>query len=492
MKKRRCVAWIMALSMGMTGSAFAENVGSKVGSRESSAQEDQTQEVSTEDSVQRTNQSKEEGSVAQTKYFEVHYSGDWVYQEEYTYDEEQYSNASFSIPGEYGDEISVSISATIDAPLDYASDLYNYGLNAYEAIENQSYETVTIGGIAFCEGKQDYSREYMAYDEEANLYMDIFVYGDPYDTRVEELLEGIVFERVPYTAKKTPWYWDGEIYRPYETDTITVGDFSVRGEYLPIDSVYPTFDYGNAGIARCGTWYYLLTDGDVSEYRVENGEMIYQGEVEVGPDVSSIFGDPEGNLYTVGYLEPLEKIIDNGTETLMDSCGNLVLHPSGKKAAEYDYENNITVHDFETGTDEVHALEGISSIAQLYLTEDYAAVECWLENENVLKIYDKDWNEVMTFSASDTQDGYYGSVSAFAQTENGWVLFDSYAANTIFIGFDGAVYAEVPYSELFGVSYSANVDDVCMDADGSILAAISDERADGSCYETVVFRLSGF
>ncbi len=56
----------------------------------------------------------------------------------------------------------------------------------------------------------------------------------------------------------------------------------------------------------------------------------------------------------------------------------------------------------------------------------------------------------------------------------------------------GGVQEEVPYSELFGVSYFANVDDVCMDTDGSILAAISDERADGSCYETVVFQISGF
>lgn len=83
-------------------------------------------------------------------------------------------------------------------------------------------------------------------------------------------------------------------------------------------------------------------------------------------------------------------------------------------------------------------------------------------------------------------------VSAFEQTQNGWVIFDSWMENVIFVGFDGAILKEVSYEELFGTLNWPYVNGTCMDEEGNVIVAITDQREDASCYETIIFKLKGF
>ena len=195
-----------------------------------------------------------------------------------------------------------------------------------------------------------------------------------------------------------------------------------------------------------------------------------------------------------------EKIIKVGQNLeaedaqVVDVSGKLLFPGFIDGHTHFDLEvaGTVTADDFETGTSEDHELEGVSSLSLLYMTQNYAAAELWTEEENMLKIYDADWNEILTFSKTDTQSDYYGYVTAFVETENGWIAFDSYAGKAIFGGFDGAIYGEVDISDLFGVSYFCSINDACTNPDGSVSVAITDEREDESCYETLIFNLSGF
>ena len=69
--------------------------------------------------------------------------------------------------------------------------------------------------------------------------------------------------------------------------------------------VYPTFNNGYSKVAKSGGWYYVLKDGDVSEYSDEDGGLAYEGDVYFDFDVENIFGDEDGNLYALGNGGPL-------------------------------------------------------------------------------------------------------------------------------------------------------------------------------------------
>lgn len=288
------------------------------------------------------------------------------------------------------------------------------------------------------------------------------------------MLFWMIVRQIPKT--KIPWYWDGEVYVPKDTEPVQVGNFTVEAEYLPIDTVYPTFNNGYSKVAKSGGWYYILTDGDVSEYSDEDGGLAYEGDVYFDFDVENIFGDEDGNLYALGNGGPLVRWGTEEDEVLLNYCVMVSLHPSGKKAVGWSYSNSITEYDFETGTNKERVIDPVEGINSVSVTKDYQAVCGYKESETLLNIYDNNWNEVMTISSTDTESGMLEGVSAFEQTQNGWVIFDSWMENVIFVGFDGAILKEVSYEELFGTLNWPYVNGTCMDEEGNVIVAITDQR----------------
>ena len=288
------------------------------------------------------------------------------------------------------------------------------------------------------------------------------------------MLFWMIVRQIPKT--KIPWYWDGEVYVPKDTEPVQVGNFTVEAEYLPIDTVYPTFNNGYSKVAKSGGWYYVLTDGDVSEYSDEDGGLAYEGDVYFDFDVENIFGDEDGNLYALGNGGPLVRWGTEEDEVLLNYCVMVSLHPSGKKAVGWSYSNSITEYDFETGTNKERVIDPVEDINSVSVTKDYQAVCGYKESETLLNIYDNNWNEVMTISSTDTESGMLEGVSAFEQTQNGWVIFDSWMENVIFVGFDGAILKEVSYEELFGTLNWPYVNGTCMDEEGNVIVAITDQR----------------
>lgn len=195
------------------------------------------------------------------------------------------------------------------------------------------------------------------------------------------------------------------------------------------------------------------------------------------------------------HLEMADRLFD-GVQKRMKCClitaVMVSLHPSGKKAVGWSYSNSITEYDFETGTNKERVIDPVEGINSVSVTKDYQAVCGYKESETLLNIYDNNWNEVMTISSTDTESGMLEGVSAFEQTQNGWVIFDSWMENVIFVGFDGAILKEVSYEELFGTLNWPYVNGTCMDEEGNVIVAITDQREDASCYETIIFKLKGF
>lgn len=463
-KKWYSLGMTLVLCAGLTGSAAAESVSEE--------------------------ESTAAPGVVQLDLFSLSCGEEWSYYEEYSISDSLYSTADLRTTD---DEILVSVTAFVDSPLDFASEMFNEGLNAYEALVNDAYETVSFGGMDFYRGGGDYFYEYMGYDTEKNLYVNIYVNGDSEDERILELLNTLEITAEPYEGEPTPWYWDGEPYVPYETEPFSVGDLTVETEWLASDTIYPCFDDGNSRVAAAEDIVYVLMDGALSEYIREDGMLTYQGDWVLEESVSEIFTDDSGALYMTDYIEPLLKEEDDVITEIMDYCEYLTVHPSGTWAAEYGFDTEITVYDFENDSSNTVTLEDIDSIDGIYLTDHYIAVEVTTEEyDTVLKLYDAEWNELMTLSGEDTEYGYYGHTAGVEETENGLVVFDGLGGQIIFLDTELNICAQTTADELFGVSYYATIDGTCQDGNGNILAAVSDEREDGSCYETLIFSLSGF
>lgn len=240
MRKKVYAAWILAIIMVMSGvlctQAETVSTGKAHGSKVNTTGETTPTEA------------EKQFEEAEQIYVTVRYSSDWEYSE-YSYSSDYGSYVELSIPD---DGIYVRINASINTPLDYASELYDFGINAYDVIVEDSCETVSIGGMEFVQGENDYYKAFFGYDQESAMYAKIMVYGDPEDPRVTELIDNVTFHKKEYTKTKTPWYWDGEVYVPKDTEPVQVGNFTVEAEYLPIDTVYPTFNNGYSKVAKSG------------------------------------------------------------------------------------------------------------------------------------------------------------------------------------------------------------------------------------------------
>lgn len=263
MRKKVYAAWILAIIMVMSGvlctQAETVSTGKAHGSKVNTTGETTPTEA------------EKQFEEAEQIHVTVRYSSDWEYSE-YSYSSDYGSYVELSIPD---DGIYVRINASINTPLDYASELYDFGINAYDVIVEDSCETVSIGGMEFVQGENDYYKAFFGYDQESAMYAKIMVYGDPEDPRVTELIDNVTFHKKEYTKTKTPWYWDGEVYVPKDTEPVQVGNFTVEAEYLPIDTVYPTFNNGYSKVAKqaAGIMYLQMETLASTVMKMEDSHM---------------------------------------------------------------------------------------------------------------------------------------------------------------------------------------------------------------------------
>ena len=122
MRKKVYAAWILAIIMVMSGvlctQAETVSTGKAHGSKVNTTGETTPTEA------------EKQFEEAEQIYVTVRYSSDWEYSE-YSYSSDYGSYVELSIPD---DGIYVRINASINTPLDYASELYDFGINAYDVI----------------------------------------------------------------------------------------------------------------------------------------------------------------------------------------------------------------------------------------------------------------------------------------------------------------------------------------------------------------------
>lgn len=104
-------------------------------------------------------------------------------------------------------------------------------------------------------------------------------------------------------------------------------------------------------------------------------------------------------------------------------------------------------------------------------------------------VYDTAGNLQVTLADSDGSS--LGSITFVTETANGYLGLDGNMREVVLWTKDGTYIGAADDSDLFGTSYPWFCGGTKL-ADGSILALMTETRADKSAMELVAFKLSGF
>ena len=438
-----------------------------------------------------------EGSLVETGFFSFSYGGDWVCNFEGLDDYDNYAYAEVNLPDPDSDWplVSVTITVKTDEPFRFAYDLYGSDMDFYAALNEDAYETTTIGGMPFWVADGGYCTEYFGYDQASNTFTTIYVSDSEYLEQAQEIISTLQFTCPAYSGEVTPLYWEGEPYSvaPHSTN---VGGFPVESIQLYNDTAYPTYDIFGSRVAVTGDTYYVLNDGVIEEYTRSGDELTYLTYWPLPFEPEELFVDANGTPCISDFMEGLVRLdseTGDGT-TVAPDVDYVMAHPSGQWGISYFSGPEIARVDFATGAVQNITLPGISTVNYLAVTENYVLISATLDdadNTACLKIYDFDFRELGGLDKTSTTTGYYGSVSAVAETGNGLMVFDGNMRDVYFLDNTLALIAAVDMDTLVGTDYPWPCGAVTLD-DGSVILCVTDGRADDSADETILFQLSGF
>ena len=226
-----------------------------------------------------------ESPAANTKTLEtplwtLTYDADtWYYAEEDLYTDEDWSKVILMIPVE-GDEydyvVNAEIRVSLEDPSNFRDYLNSYGFDAYEYAENNAYDFTPVGGVDCLRQEGNYwgspCLRYFAREEAAGATVFVEIVGEYEDERVQQLLDGLTFHLTDIGNVDGPWEWEGEPFVG-EAHAITLGDMTLRSEWIPFEGGLVTDETFDHDIAVVDNRAYVLSDGQLLCYAYTGTEL---------------------------------------------------------------------------------------------------------------------------------------------------------------------------------------------------------------------------
>ena len=133
----------------------------------------------------------------------------------------------------------------------------------------------------------------------------------------------------------------------------------------------------------------------------------------------------------------------------------------------------------------------VDVISTLLVDNDHIYVCGNSVDESGHKVYVYNPDGVLMLTLGDENGEGLGSITFMAKTENGYIGFDGNMRDVILWDNVGGYIGDASDGDLFGTNYPWFCSATLL-SDGSILAVMTDDRADSSATELLAFRLSGF
>lgn len=440
------------------------------------------------------------GTTIHTNLWDLTYdeADGWIYEEDDFYDDETYSKIILSISNEAGDSdiINAEIRVSVEDPEYFRDYLTSYGFDEYEYAVNQAYDFTPVGGIDCLKAEGNYwgspCLRYLSRVEGAGATALIEIIGEYEDERVDKLLSGLTIHLEDTGNEDGPWSWEGEPFSA-QPHSAMVGTYTVSSQWLPITDCIVTKETFEHAAAVIDDQAFLLVDGALKRYDYDGTSLTFAEDIALDAEYEAISADTTGTIWLSNFMEPLISWKDGAQTASYEGPSYVAMHPSGTWGISWFSGpecEKITLSGGAVATEPI-VFKEVDLVSHVLVDENHIYVSGSAVDESGHKVfvYDTAGNLQVTLAASN--GGSLGSVTFVTETANGYLALDGNMREVVLWTKDGAYIGAADDSDLFGTSYPWFCGGVKL-ADGSILAIMTEDRADESAMELVAFKLSGF
>ena len=427
----------------------------------------------------------------------------WVYDAEEDVDDyESWSRIFLMIPDPDGEDeddyiTEVTVYAEYDSPYWFRNELLSYGFDHYEYEVNHAYPLVNVGGIDCVESKTDYWGEerlvYLGRDEGSQTTVRIIMYGDCSSEQVQRFLEGITFITNDTGEQDGPWYWEGAPITG-TAHTASIGSFNLQSQWVQVDPWILSWETFENDVAVIGNKVYLLADTILNEYDFDGTKLTFVREISLDDgDYEYLDADTNGILHVSGFLEDYLGLQNGSPVFAYDGPDYVAVHPSGTWGISWfsgpECEKLEFSGDNLVATDVTFSEVKYISRVLIDQTHVFVCASAADDSGTKIFIYDQNLNLQMTLEGGGSYG--LGSVTYVAATSNGFIALDGNMREIDLWDTSGNFIGSCEDDDLFDTTYPWFCAADQMD-DGSFLVIMTEERADQSCDELIVYRVSGF
>jgi len=438
------------------------------------------------------------GETLETNLWSLIYDKDvWAYEEDDLYDEEDYTKIEMVIPeGEDSYLISVEICVELDEPYSFREDLVSYGFDQYEYEVNNAYEFVNVGGVDCLKQEGEYWGDpclrYFNRVEGAGATVFIRIIGDYEDARVAQLLSGLTIELEDVGNEDGPWYWEGDPFSA-QSRSVMVGTQTINSQWLPIEELIMTGETFEHAAAVSGDKAYLLVDGVLKQYAFDGEKLTFETDIALDGEFAAVQAATDGTLWISGFTEPLVGWKDGAQTASYDGPDYVAMHPSGTWGISWFSSSECEKISLSGGvlTTAPMTFPEADIISHVNVDNNYIFVSGSAADDDEHKVFVYDAGGKLQMTLTDTEGEGMGSITFMAETAIGFLGLDGNLREVVLWTKDGTCIGTADDGDLFGTIYPWFCGDTKL-SDGSILAIMTEERADQSAMELVAFRLSGF
>ena len=422
----------------------------------------------------------------------------WVYEEDDFYDDETTSKIYMTIPKESGEgsEITAQIRVAVEEPYSFRDYLTSYGFDEYEYAVNDAYDMVNVGGVDCLKAEgNDWGSpclRYLSRVEGAGATVLIEVIGEYEDERVEKLLSGLTIKLEDTGNVDGPWAWEGEAFSA-EPRSVMVGTYTLNSQWLPITDCIITKETFNHAAAVTGDQAYLLVDGELNRFDYDGVSLKFAEDIVLDAEYEDISADTTGTLWLANFMEPLISWKDGAQTASYEGPDHVTMHPSGTWGVSWFSGpecEKITLSGGALKTEPI-VFQEVDILSHLLIDDSHIYVCGSAVDGSGHKVFVYDSNGALQMTLADSDGSGLGSITFITQTANGYLALDGNMREVVLWTKDGAYLGEADDGDLFGTDYPWFCGGAKL-ADGSILAIMTEDRADESAMELVAFKLSGF
>ena len=387
----------------------------------------------------------------------------------------------------------VKIEAYEEGASSFRSTLHANGVDMKAYVEG-TWESKNIGGLQMAAvDKEDGEWYFFARNEEAGVSYSVHV-TDWEDPNVPALVENIIFTASGTDNIDPPWPWEGE---PFSGSTLSqmVGTYNLTAQFLPMDEPLVTYETFDHDIVVMGDKVYLLSDCALYQYAYNGEALTFVKEIELPGEYEILEKGANGNLVLSRFMEPVFGHDGESAQFSYKGPDKFSVAPDGSWGISWFYSgDDCELYTFEnsTLTGKDFPFAEVDGISQVCIDSQYILVSGSSKEDSDHYLFVYDYSGELQLQLGGEPDGFgLGSITYATSTPNGFLALDGNMREVVLWDTDGVWLGAVDDGDLFGTSYPwiAAAD---MADDGSILIVMSEERADESADEVLVFKLSGF